>query len=131
MPVFACYRLTESKFMGIMPQNAILSLKPSKYGGNMTPVLLGKTTEMFGLETLKTIAISDRPTSFPLLSAGEVVVCLFDRYLNVLVYACTTVADMQQLFDAMAAGGAKEISWRAGVVSYCEITDLSPRSAPN
>lgn len=77
-------------------------------------VELGKKSEIFGADLLKSLWLSGRPTSMPSISGNEKVICGYDQGLGERIIVCENLQDMQELYDAYARGGALNISWYTG-----------------
>ena len=76
---------------------------------------LGKRSEIFGAELLKSLSIGyGRPSQMPSLPKGHDVICGYDQGLGERMFVCKSLEDMQQLYDAYASGGALYIYWYSG-----------------
>ncbi len=86
---------------------------------------LGKRGEIFGEELLRDLdplesrrCFSDyssgRPTAFPRLQEGDSLICGYDQGLGERLIVCESLEEMQQLYEAYAAGWALHIKWYTG-----------------
>ena len=61
------------------------------------------------------ITFSGRPVAMPALDDGQLLVCEYIRAQGIpslnLNMICTSVADMQKLYDGYAGGGAVQLKW--------------------
>lgn len=75
---------------------------------------LGKRAEVFNSDLLEPMSVVGRPNSFPVLKDGKSLVCGYDQGLGERLIVCDSLEDMQELYDAYAAGGALRIKWYTG-----------------
>ena len=85
---------------------------------------LGKKSEIFGAELIKSLSVSGRPSRMPSLPQGHDVICGYDQGLGERMIVCESLEDMQQLYDSYARGGALRICWYSGEdVGFVQVLD--------
>ena len=82
----------------------------------------GTTAEIKVVATnLRPLDIHGRPRSMPFLNKDEKIVGMYDRGLGEKTVHCTSLKEMQQLYDSYAEGMILGLSWYVMCESYISL----------
>jgi len=100
------------------------------YADIIQPGVASKTAAKFGKTADITVtAISrkpipnlyGRPTSMPYLQKGEKIIGIYDQGLGEKEMPCSSLAEMQELYDSYASGMALKLRWEIASTSESTI----------
>lgn len=74
----------------------------------------GEQALIGGLEPIKDLYISERPTKMPTVPKDRIIVCMYNQGLDDEYIVCETLEQMQHVSDQYFSGMILDMSWYFG-----------------